>query len=324
MRTEERQAALHLSGTARDAARRATPPRRSRARRAARRSCEREALARRRQSRGAVAAKRSASSATRSRRRRPERHGRARQLRVPRVERRRRTAPLLARPAAARCAGAAPPAGRGGGGVGRVERGGERVQMRTPPRRAALDQQQALGHEDEDLACGRAARPATRPRRRPSARACPGPARSPPRAAAACGAAAELELHAREALAPADELLVRLRPRRAAAQREPGPLEEVGLAGGVGADDDVQAVAEAHRRVAVRAEVDEPQRGRRTHAILLTADGDHVARLQRAAAARLHLAVHRHLAVLDEQLGMSSGRGRAGELEERPQGEWAR
>jgi hypothetical protein len=48
-------------------------------------------------------------------------------------------------------------------------------------------------------------------------------------------------------------------------------------------------------------------------------NGHDVAILHRMAAPGLGAAVDRHLAVLDEQLGMTTGRGCAGELEKRPQ-----
>jgi len=56
---------------------------------------------------------------------------------------------------------------------------------------------------------------------------------------------------------------------------------------------------------------------RRTHAVLLAADGDHVAGLQGAPASRVELAVHADLAVLHQQLRVPAGDRRPGELEER-------
>ena len=134
--------------------------------------------------------------------------------------------------------------------------------MRAPPRRAALDQQQALGHEDEDLAAAGAGRRATRPRRRPSGRACPGPARKPTSTCCApASGVAQLQLDAREALAPGDQLLVAPRARRAPAQREPGASRRLVLPVAFAPDHDVEPGSEADRGVAVRAEVDESQAG---------------------------------------------------------------
>jgi hypothetical protein len=54
---------------------------------------------------------------------------------------------------------------------------------------------------------------------------------------------------------------------------------------------------------------------RRTHAVLLAADGDHVAGLQSVPASRVDLAVHAHLALLHQQLRVAAGGRRPGELE---------
>ena len=208
----------------------------------------------------AAAAKGPESSATRSLRRLPERGGGARELHVPRVEGAHRGAVLDRQEL-----GVALPERRlqlaRGGGVLRVERGGEGVEVGAPARRAALDQKQALGHEDEDL--GAPAQFVLRG----DLDAVPARALALPGRVGdldglrACGRAVELQLHAREARSPGDELLLAARARRAAAEREPGALEQVGLAGGVLPDHDVEPGAEAHRRVTVGAEVDEPQAG---------------------------------------------------------------
>jgi hypothetical protein len=63
---------------------------------------------------------------------------------------------------------------------------------------------------------------------------------------------------------------------------------------------------------------------RRAHAVLLAGDADDIAVLQRAPAAPLASAVDRHLALLDQQLGVAARRRRSGDLEERPEGQGAR
>ena len=85
--------------------------------------------------------------------------------------------------------------------------------MSAPPRRAALDQEEAFGHEDEHLAA-----PA-QVVQRGHLDAVPAHPLALPRRVAdldglwACCPALELELHAREALAPGHELVLAARAR---------------------------------------------------------------------------------------------------------------
>lgn len=135
--------------------------------------------------------------------------------------------------------------------------------MRPPPRRAALDQQERLGHEDEH-------------RRVPAqlldgahldavdARLLAltwgvGDGEGAAGVVIDAGRTGHRRLGAREPCAPAHRLVVLAGPRRGRAQRVPGSFEQVGLAAGIASHDDVEPRRELDGRVAVAAEVDEPQ-----------------------------------------------------------------
>ena len=137
------------------------------------------------------------------------------------------------------------PAGRAARGrVRRVEAGGEGVEVGAPARRAAFDEQQALRHEDEHLAARRAARRRGGLDAVDSATRLPWPGRVGDLSTRAAVVGAQLALTRAKPGAPGDQLVLTARARRGGAQGVVGALEQVGLAGGVLADDDVEAGGE--------------------------------------------------------------------------------